>query len=445
MKAERIEQILLIHLLATAILAVLAFGTVESWSLVIFEINALVMAVMMGLLQLVDDDFQWRRLRFSLPLWALLLWGLIQLAPFGIAAPAGGPVDAPPESLSLAQLRLPTISKDPQSTREVVARLLALAIYFTVALQVFRRSAARRLAVRVLAVFGLAISFLAIAQRLTWNGRLYWVRQVSAFVSPFGPYGNYNHFAGMVELLFPLPFAWLIFSRGRGGERILYAIAVVIMVTAAVLSMSRAGMLTIGVQLAFFAGAAFLHRRRQGGGPRLTPLLIVVGAVLLSLWIGYQPLLRRFGTIQQGASEYSVVTRLAYWSASWRMFLDHPLTGVGLGAFPTVYPSYGSSSSRYERVEQVHNDYLQLLTDGGLVAGLIGASALIWLLSTWAKSLRADLSRRADWLTILPGASIAVLGLLIHSLLDFNLQIPANALLFLMIVALSVSFTSGRE
>ncbi|MFN9743450.1 MAG: O-antigen ligase family protein [Acidobacteriota bacterium] len=445
MKAERIEQILLIHLLATAILAVLAFGTVESWSLVIFEINALVMAVMMGLLQLVDDDFQWRRLRFSLPLWALLLWGLIQLAPFGIAAPAGGPVDAPPESLSLAQLRLPTISKDPQSTREVVARLLALAIYFTVALQVFRRSAARRLAVRVLAVFGLAISFLAIAQRLTWNGRLYWVRQVSAFVSPFGPYGNYNHFAGMVELLFPLPFAWLIFSRGRGGERILYAIAVVIMVTAAVLSMSRAGMLTIGVQLAFFAGAAFLHRRRQGGGPRLTPLLIVVGAVLLSLWIGYQPLLRRFGTIQQGASEYSVVTRLTYWRASWRMFLDHPLTGVGLGAFPTVYPSYGSSSSRYERVEQVHNDYLQLLTDGGLVAGLIGASALIWLLSTWANSLRADLSRRADWLTILPGASIAVLGLLIHSLLDFNLQIPANALLFLLIVALSVSFTSGRE
>jgi O-antigen ligase len=127
------------------------------------------------------------------------------------------------------------------------------------------------------------------------------------------------------------------------------------------------------------------------------------------------------------------------------MFLDHPLTGVGLGAFPTVYPSYGSSSSRYERVEQVHNDYLQLLTDGGLVAGLIGASALIWLLSTWVKGLRADLSRRADWLPILTGASIAVLGLLIHSLLDFNLQIPANALLFLMIVALSVSFTSGRE
>lgn len=441
MKAERIEQILLIHLLATAILAVMAFGTVESWSLVIFEINALVMAVMMGLLQLVDDDFQWRRLRFSLPLWALLIWGLIQLAPWA----AGGPVAAPPESLSLAQLRLPTISKDPQSTREVVARLLALAIYFSVALQVFRRTAARRLAVRVLAVFGLAISFLAIAQRLTWNGRLYWVRQVSAFVSPFGPYGNYNHFAGMVELLFPLPFAWLIFSRVRGGERILYAIAVVIMVTAAVLSMSRAGMLSIGVQLAIFAGAAFLHRRRQEGGPRLTPLLIVVGAVLLSLWIGYQPLLRRFDTIQQGASEHSVVTRLAYWRASWHMFLDHPLTGVGLGAFPTVYPSYGSSSSRYERVEQVHNDYLQLLTDGGLVAGLIGASALIWLLSTWVKGLRADLSRRADWLPILTGASIAVLGLLIHSLLDFNLQIPANALLFLMIVALSVSFTSGRE
>ncbi|MFM8395406.1 MAG: O-antigen ligase family protein [Acidobacteriota bacterium] len=329
MKAERIEQILLIHLLVTAILAVLAFGTVESWSLAIFEINALVMAVLLGLLQLVDDDFQWRRLRFSLPLWGLLLWGLIQLAPLG----SGGP----PESLAVGQLRLPTISKDPQATREVAARLLALAIYFCVALQVFRRSAARRQAVTVLSIFGLAISFIAIAQRLTWNGRLYWVRQVSAFVSPFGPYGNYNHFAGMVELLFPLPFAWLVFSRGRVGGRILNALAVVIMVTAAVLSMSRAGMLSIGLQLVLFGVAGLAYREGREERLKLTPLLIVAGALLLSLWIGYEPLLRRFGTIQQGANEHSVVTRLAYWRASWRMFLDHPLTGVGLGAFPTVY------------------------------------------------------------------------------------------------------------
>lgn len=439
MKAERIEQVLLIHLLVTVILAVLAFGTVESWSLAIFEINALVMAVMLGLLQVVDDDFEWRRLRFSLPLWGLLLWGIVQILPFGSAAAPGGM----PESLPLEQLRLATISKDPQATREAVARLLALAIYFTAALQVFRRNPARRLALTVLSIFGLAISLLAIAQRLTWNGRLYWIRQVSAFVSPFGPYGNYNHFAGMVELLFPLPFAWLIFARCRIEERIIHALAVLVMVSAAVLSMSRAGILTVGLQLLLF-GVVIIVGRRGSGERRLPlPVFIVVAAVLLSLLIGYQPLRRRFDTIQQGAAEHSVVTRLAYWKASWQMFRDHPLTGVGLGAFPAVYPLYGSSSSRFERVEQVHNDYLQLLTDAGLVGGLIGAVALVWFLRTTLPGFYLRSGRQG--LPIVLGASIGVTGLLVHSLLDFNLQIPANALLFLLLVALAVSFESGEE
>jgi O-antigen ligase len=441
MKAERIEQVLFIHLLATAIFAVLAFGTVESWSLFIFEINALVMAVMLGLLQLVDDNFEWRRLRFSLPLWALLVWGIVQLVPLGSGAAPGGT----PETIPLEQLRLATISKDPQATREVVARLLALAIYFSVALQVFRHTLARHRALTVLSIFGLAISLLAIAQRLTWNGRLYWVRQISAFISPFGPYGNYNHFAGMVELLFPLPFAWLIFARARLEERIINALAVVIMVAAAVLSMSRAGMLSIGLQLLLFGLAIFFSRRGSGERGLPLPIMIVVAAVLLSLLIGYRPLQRRFDTIQQGAAEHSVVTRLAYWRASWQMFLDHPLTGVGLGAYPTVYPSYGSSSSRYERVEQVHNDYLQLLTDAGLVGGVIGAVALAWFLRSVRQGLRGQMVRRGEGLPIIIGSSIAVSGLLVHSLLDFNLQIPANSLLFLLIVALAVSFQSGRE
>lgn len=426
----KLENLLFVHLLATALIAVLAFGTVETWSLALFEINALVMALLFGLLQLIDRGFEWRRLWPSLPLWLMLGWALLQLVPVGSdPRPFGPPESAPPEGLRLA-----TISLDPQATREAAAKLMALGVCFSTALVVLRRSHRRRLAVRVCSIFGLFVSLFAIVQRLTWNGKFYWIRPVSAFVAPFGPYGNYNHFAGLIELLFPLPFAWLLFSRCRTDERLFHAATVVIMVSAAILSMSRTGILVVGLQLLVFGAAMILVRRRA-----FLPLLIVLAAIIVSLWVGYQPLLRRFNTLQQGSGEHSVVTRLAYWRASWQMFLDHPLTGVGLGAFPAVYPSYGSSSSRYERVEQAHNDYLQLLTDAGLVGGLILGVALFGLIWRWWRILAGGIARSGEDLAIFSGAAVAVLGILLHSLFDFNLQIAANALLALLMVAISVS------
>ncbi len=441
-KTERLQTFLFAQLMVTVVVAVLAFGTVESWSLALFELNALVMAVLLGVWQLFDPDFEWRRLRMALPLWLLLGWALIQLIPFG----AWGQhltVPTAPETVPVDRLRLPTISFDPQATREAAAKLLALAIYFTVALQVLTTPARRLLVTRILSIFGLVISFLAIAQRLAWNGRLYWIRPVSAFVSPFGPFGNYNHFAGVVELLFPLPFAWLVFSRCRFEERIFHAVAVVVMVAAAVLSMSRAGILTITVQFILF-GVVIVLVQHAGGARHLAriPILVIIVAVLLSLWIGYRPLMRRFDTIQQGRQEHSVVTRLAYWQASWQIFRDHPVTGVGLGAFPTIYPMYGRASSRYERVEQVHNDYLQLLTDTGMVGGIIALTAWLGLLWRWRRLIshrwRLDSRTGARNIAHFWGAAVAVGGLLIHSLVDFNLQIASNALLFLIVTALSL-------
>lgn len=425
---ERIESVLFWHLLVSSLLAVLAFGTVEVWSLAAFEINALMMAVILGLLQMVDRRFDWRALLPSLPLWLLLAWALLQTVPFAVGQPQTGP----PESLPAQPL--PTVSFDPQATREAAAKLLALAIYFSTALVVLRHPTRLQLTARALSVFGLGISLLAIVQRLTWNGKLYWIRPVSAFVAPFGPYGNYNHFAGLIELLFPLPLAWLIFSRCRLDERIFHGVAVTLMVTAAVLSMSRAGILSIGIQLLAFGFLMVMNRRRSA-----LPLVILVAVILLSLWIGYEPLQRRLSSFSSGASEHSVVTRLSYWKSSWRIFLDHPLTGVGLGAFPTVYPSYGSSSSRYERLEQAHNDYLQLLTDTGVVGGVIFLSAFAWLLLTLKSILIKFNHFQLEDRAVILGATISIIGIAVHSVFDFNLQIASNALLFLIVLALVLS------
>jgi len=430
--SQRLERIVFVDLLVTAMGATLAFGTVEPWSLALFQLNALVVGGILVVLAAFDPAFAWSRQWLALPLWGRLLWAICQILPLtGEVSAIGAP---PPEGLSMEQLRLATISEAPHLTRAAVFKLFAFSLYFSAALQVLRTSSRRRLTVQVLAGFGLMVACLAILQRLTSPRTLYWIRPVSAFVAPFGPYGNYNHFAGLIELLFPLPLAWLIFSRCRLDERIFHGVAVTLMVTAAVLSMSRAGILSIGIQLLAFGFLMVMNRRRSA-----LPLVILVAVILLSLWIGYEPLQRRLSSFSSGASEHSVVTRLSYWKSSWRIFLDHPLTGVGLGAFPTVYPSYGSSSSRYERLEQAHNDYLQLLTDTGVVGGVLMGIAGIFIVRTWFRLIRRLSMRKGALVANFFGSAVALLGILVHSLFDFNLQITANALLALLMLAISVS------
>jgi O-antigen ligase len=360
---------------------------------------------------------------------------------------------------SAVQLIL-SLTLDAQATKEALLKLLALTIYFLVALVTLRTLERRKKALIVLTVFGFAVSLFAILQRLTYNGKMYWVRPVSIYIAPFGPYGNYNHFAGMVELLLPLPFAYLLFAKINLEQRLLWLFSVVMMAVALIFSLSRGGILALGIELAALTLAAKWDRLqsvRSGdlrGQAKARPTVsnglilggVLAAIVLLALWIGYEPLSKRFGTVRQGVGEYSVVTRTEYWRGAWQMFLDHPVTGVGLGAFPTAYPAYGRSSVRNERLEQAHNDYLQLLADTGLIGGLIGLWFLFELVRRARKQFRALNQIRSQDRALVMGGYVAVLGIAVHSFLDFNLQIAANALLFLLVVALAVSIqAAGKE
>lgn len=437
--SQRLESVLFVDLLVTAMAATLAFGTVEPWSLALFQLNALLVGGGLVILAAFDPAFAWQRQWLALPLWGWLLWAICQLVPWGGQVSSAGAI--PPEALSMDQLRLATLSEAPHLTRAAAGKLFAFSLYFSTALQVLRTSSRRRRTVQVLAAFGLAVACMAILQRLTSPRTLYWVRPVSDYVAPFGPFGNYNHFAGFVELLFPLPLACLLFREERSDSRLLFRLASLVLLVAGILSISRGGLLSIGGQLLLF-GIFLLRRsgRRHVGrsrGSRGFTVMAGAGAVVaLSWWIGSQSLLTRLATFEQGARDYSVVTRLAYWKATWRILLDHPLTGVGVGAFPSVYPRYGSSSAQFERVEEVHNDYLHLLVETGVIGGgLLLAFVLLCVRSWRAQVKKMATSGRGDP-AILYGSWIAVVGLALHSWVDFNLQIPSNALLFLLMTAL---------
>ncbi|HWS55948.1 MAG TPA: O-antigen ligase family protein, partial [Pyrinomonadaceae bacterium] len=125
--------------------------------------------------------------------------------------------------------------------------------------------------------------------------------------------------------------------------------------------------------------------------------------------------------------------RAHFWQGTWQMIKDRPLLGAGLGAFGAAYPRYDTSGGQY-RLEQAHNDYLQILSDAGVVGGLL---ALVFVVALFrmavARMQSHDRVRRGVALGALTGCA----GVLVHSFFDFTLHTTANALLFLVLAALA--------
>jgi len=152
------------------------------------------------------------------------------------------------------------------------------------------------------------------------------------------------------------------------------------------------------------------------------------------VWIGGESLRER---VLERFREDALAVRGEIWRATLRMIGEHPVFGVGLGAFATVYPRYDASPGlRY--TAEAHNDYLQLLAEVGIVGGLIGAAFLSLLVRTIWRSLW----RAAEPAAV--GASVGILAILIHSIVDFGLRVPANGLVFLSLLVVLLRLDRGR-
>jgi O-antigen ligase len=115
------------------------------------------------------------------------------------------------------------------------------------------------------------------------------------------------------------------------------------------------------------------------------------------------------------------------------MISANPVTGVGLGAFQTAFPIYSRSDGSL-LVSQAHNDYLQVVADAGLVGGALAVWFIVVVIVSIARGLR---SRDAMTRGLALGAGTGIVAMMVHSAFDFNLQIPSNALMFLMLVVIA--------
>jgi O-antigen ligase len=125
--------------------------------------------------------------------------------------------------------------------------------------------------------------------------------------------------------------------------------------------------------------------------------------------------------------------RAHFWAVTLDIIKAHPVIGTGLGAFGVIYTRYDTRNGLF-RLEQAHNDYLQVLSDAGIVGGVLALSFVLLLFyKALSRARSRDDFRRGVALAALSGC----FAVLVHSFFDFTLHTTSNALLFLVLAAIA--------
>jgi O-antigen ligase len=325
-----------------------------------------------------------------------------------------------------------SLSIYPYLTKIELLKWGAYVLLVFLALEAFRTEKHLKQFLWFLVILGFIVSLFGIIQHFTFNGRLYWSVTLPSGAGPFGPFVDGDHFAGFVELTTPLGLA-LLFFRARRREQIpLLLLFTIVPIGALILSASRGGI--IGLVLEFIL-LALLSRAHQIGRKQLlgvAAIALVAGAFIV--WLGVSQAIQRFEQLTNGGITRDL--RVSIYHDTWRIFRGHPWVGTGLGTLIAVYPHYASFYNGLT-VDHAHNDYLELLADTGLVGGLCGLSFVGLLF--WRGLASLQFAERAFVRAILAGSLAACAGLLVHSLVDFNLHIPSNALIFLLLACIATA------
>jgi O-antigen ligase len=387
--------------------SVLALGAVEVWSISIMEIGAATLFLWWAVLawRSPDPKIYWSPL--NAPVLGLLAIGLFQLLLHGTAY--------------------------PYLTRVMLLKVAAYFLVLFLLAQAFReRKDLQRLAWFVMA-FGFGVSLLAIIQHFTSGSEIYWMSDLKIEGDPFGPYVNRNHFAGFVELTVPTGLALMAF---RGVKRDLFPLATlltIVPVSAIILSASRGGIIGFGLEIAVLVLLARNRKAWRGQGATIAAIMALI-AIAVVAWVGTSRALERFsGTNIRGVT---LGRRVSMFRGAAGIFRDYPIKGCGLGTLVDVFPAYESAYDG-KLIDHVHDDYIEILAETGLLGGFCGAIFLWALCREGRKNFVAEQGHFSRGLHA--GAIMAVSGLLLHSFVDFNLQIPANALLFLLQAHLATS------
>ncbi len=245
-----------------------------------------------------------------------------------------------------------------------------------------------------------------------------------------------NSTAAVLAMLLPMALSYVIIGRLSHATKVLLGYTALVMLAGIGVTLSRGGWLVTAVVLVIFCAAMIWQRDYRVEG---LALALALGVVALMAAPRAEAFLERVQHSFPDAKGDDM--RLGVWQTGLQMWEDHVAWGVGPGHFNYRYRQYRPALLQRQPV-RVHNEYINVLTDWGLVGGVL--VGVVWVVfwrgvyQAWSavRGARGDFSRRkSNKLALLTGAATALLAIMLHSIVDFNVHIPAIAALVVTLMA----------
>jgi O-antigen ligase len=460
------DQFIKFLLMFLLVMTPIAFGSVELWAFSSMEIGILLMIVLWAIQSaqghIPKPDMARGALRIPhsafvmclLFLFLCLVFFQMLSLPSGIMKTISSKTFALHQQLLMTHDPLPmtTISFVPFVTKIEFFKWLTLAGFFLFLLnwKSFNRSTLNHLILTIMAV-GIAESLYGMLEWFSGHRHVLGV-DIQASAAQ-GTFVNRNYFAGYLLMVIPLSIGYF-FSRealqknrfmgwrhrlsSLDGKTLLIAFGIILMILGLLFSASRMGIVSL---LFSFTLISFLFGESQRGQRFSRMTVWIFGlAFLWAAWIGVDAVIGRFFTVSESFEE-----RWKFWVNTFQIFKDFPLFGTGLGTFVHIFPMYRSFHIR-GLVSHAENDLLQLLSEVGLIGTGLLVVLFLFLFFKAFSGLRS-LSQRDPQKYIGLGGMVGILGLMFHSLVERNIQVPANAFLytFIFAAALTISTKPTRQ
>jgi O-antigen ligase len=340
------------------------------------------------------------------------------------------------------------LSIDPDRTREALASAATAVFVFWAARRVFARGGTR-LAARTVAVAGFVVSLIALVQRATAPDLLLWTwTPIDPGAQPFGPFVNRNHFGTWLLMAAALSAGLAVaHTRMRAliagslrqtlhrtladGTAIFLAAASAIMLLTLISSLSRGAVAAATVAIAF--GLVAGRSRARGSAVGTAAALTVAAVMAAGLWLNMTGLLARLDT--GGTS-----SRVTIWTNTLDVVHDFPVTGTGAGTYARSMLIY-QRAGRELLYNQAHNEYLQLVAEGGVLLAVPAAAAVVAWVALARRRLRED-RRELFWIRLAAAAALA--GVAVQCFGESTLRMPANATLLALLAGLVVHEPSAE-
>ena len=423
------------------------YGIDRQWTLLLFEAG---IGLLFGwqVIEAIGGKRQFLKVPGMVPLGLFCLYILFQMVPL----PPGLLKLLSPQTYSHYAQSIWLLDSDswmpvsvyPKETLIQFFRYSSYVLFYFVTVQVLNSTQQVRKITFLLSLFGGVYAFFSLLQYFAPGQRVFWILSLwneGNIGSGYGGYVNYSHYSGFMLMLFPLVLTSFMVlapkvNYGRWQDRLIDFIAApwsnhyflsgacsILIVISVLFSPSRGGKISLCLATLVFLGLyAYTQRRRSKSITLILLLALTLGLVGV---VGWQPVFDRFDLTFDSSGDLSD-QRLFFWQDSVPLIGDFPLLGTGFGSFVDSYPFYQTVNTGYKIAEHPHNDYLELLTDGGVIAAVVAICFLVTVIRRSWVAWRRRRNREARYLYL--GGLYGLCAILFHFTTDFNLAIPPNGL-----------------